>query len=349
MLPYFLLPYPEIKLGNAMSNLSESPTEAVIPNFFVVGAAKSGTTSLEFYLQNNPDVFICPIKEPHYFCKDIDTKKFTSSYKELLDFDINTYLNKRPLENKHIAFVDDYSNYINLFDGVSNEKAIGELSTGYLYSTVAAEEIYKYNSKAKIIIILRQPVERAYSHYLMNLEGFKDYSSDFHEAVSRDFNSGVKGWGITHLYVELGLYYEQIKRYLDIFPAEQVKIILFEDFIKNTDQSVVDILKFLDVSTDIADEASLGHIKNSSSITNINITGDIPLKIFNITKNILKKIIISPRLRYIIKQRLITHSPPPKLSDDEFYLVLKYFENDIARLSDILGKDLTHWLTRRAR
>ncbi|WP_353686678.1 sulfotransferase [Thermodesulfovibrio sp. 3462-1] len=200
-----------------------------IPNFFIVGAQKAGTTSLYEYLKEHPEIYMSPVKEPHYFAKDLD------------------YENMRRDMKRTTIFIRTLEEYLELFNGVKNEKAIGEASPSYLYSKVAAYEIKKFNPDAKVIMILRDPVERAYSHYLMNLRDGLTSEKDFIKEVLSDLKKPKKGWGISHLYIELGLYYEQVKRYLDTFPKDNVKILLYEDFKLNTYEVIKDIFSFLGV------------------------------------------------------------------------------------------------------
>jgi len=125
----------------------------VWPNFFIVGAPRAGTTSLYFYLKQVPEVYLSPVKEPNYF-----------SVKIIPD---DHYL--LPIRNK--------KNYLKLFEKVKDEKAIGEASPSYLEDPETPYLISQDVSDARIIAILRDPVERAFSHYLMMVsQGFEKLS-----------------------------------------------------------------------------------------------------------------------------------------------------------------------------
>ena len=138
------------------------------PNFFIVGAAKAGTTALYYYLKRHPDVFMCPIKEPHYFSSDIRYENFSTFHKRVHSkLKIRDYLQNSQLYEVHIDWVTGWMDYLALFRESNGEKAIGEASTGYLYSESAAANIAEKCPKAKIIIVLRDPIERAFSHYKM--------------------------------------------------------------------------------------------------------------------------------------------------------------------------------------
>jgi len=163
------------------------------PNFFIVGASKSGATSVYSYLEKIPEIFMSSIKEPHYFH--------------------NNYFR---LEAKNIA---NKNEYLKLFNSVTSEKAIGEASTSYLQDIDSAKLIHDQIPNAKIIIILRDPCQRAFSGYLMFKEEGKTKKS-FNELITTE-----------QRFLESGLYCSQVKQYLDIFGKDRVKILIFEELI----------------------------------------------------------------------------------------------------------------------
>ena len=196
------------------------------PNFFIVGAAKSGTTSLYAYLNQHPEVYMSPIKEPNYFSTDIDLEAIRPQVKERIKLlDIDSFING-PMDTKiHRAFITKEDQYLALFRNVKNEKAIGDASASYLYSKVAAQNIYKFNSEAKIIIVLRHPVQRMYSHYLMDRR-MAVTTLEFEKALLEDRNNPSQSWGSKSLYYELSEYFEQVERYYDLFSSKQILILL---------------------------------------------------------------------------------------------------------------------------
>lgn len=219
------------------------------PNLFIVGAAKAGTTSIYHYLKAHPEIYMSPIKEPNFFGKDIRWENFEPRYQRNTFLDNDTYFSKEKLEERHIAFLEDMDAYSKLFENGIDSKYRGEASTSYLYSTTAAQEIYTFNPQAKIIIILREPVDRALSHYFMDLSGTGQNEQDVLKGLQEDYQVTEKGWGISHLYIELSLYYDQVKRYLDCFPRNQI-CILYYDQLKNDSEKIKDgIYEFLGVPT----------------------------------------------------------------------------------------------------
>ncbi len=314
--------------------------ESIKPNFFIVGAAKSGTTSLYYYLKQHPEIFMSPIKEPNYFSSDIDPKKFKKKYKTVMDTDLTGYFNQPCLREMHIAFVKNWEDYTKLFRAVRGEKAVGEISNSYLYSKEAAKNIKSAVPKAKIIMILRNPIERAYSHYLMDLKiGYCD--SSFLEELDKDNLLEEKGWGISNLYIELGQYFQQVKRYLEIFSEQDVKIYLFEDFKKDTLWLLKDLFEFLNVdagfSPDLGKKYAQAYIPKSKYLNRILQNTGI--------KNLISKIVpleIKDNLKFLY----YTKNNMPALTSEEKEYLLKIFKNEISMLSKLIKKDLNHWINK---
>ena len=305
------------------------------PNLFIVGTMKAGTTSLYHYLSQHPDIFMCPIKEPNYFCKDIRKKDFIQTQKDrfLSRLNIDKYLSKTPLEKIHHGFIDNFHDYKQLFKEVKNERIIGEVSVSYLYSAQAAKEIFHYNSESKIIIILRNPIDRAYSHWKMNLSGgFEKNNVSFYDAIQNDMNSRIKGYFCSNLYIELGLYYEQVKRYQNIFHNNQILILLFEDFLENKENLINKIFSFLNISHKIIDLAETFNVSTMPRYP------------------IIKKLAQKYRIKKIIPSKykdkldtLFTSKKIPKIDQTARLLIYDYYKKDIEELEKLINYDLSKW------
>src|SRR5918996_379760 len=196
--------------------------EEIWPNFFVVGTQKAGTTSLYFYLKEVPGVYMSPLKEPFYFAP-------------------------HAVHNSASDIIRDKKEYLRLFEKAGGYTAIGEATPIYLWDPDAPKLIHQTVPHARIIMILRDPIERAYSNYLMRVR-YNGVQSSFYDELMRDYRSQDKLYGKSQLYVEFGMYYEQVKRYFDIFGREQVKVIIFEEFVKHSEQSINEVLGFLKVN-----------------------------------------------------------------------------------------------------
>ncbi len=311
--------------------------KTIKPNFFVVGAAKSGTTSFYNYLNQHPNVYLTPIKEPHYFSKDIQIKNFNKEYQTSHQFDIKEYLSHEELEEKHIAFIDSLDSYLELFREYNNQKCIGEMSTGYLYSKKAAKEIYKFNSNAKIIIILRNPIERAFSHWIMSLQRGVENKHSFIDAVIHDHNLQKKEWGTSHIYIEQGLYYEQVKRYYDLFPSKNIKLFLFDD-LKNDAKNVYrELFDFLEIS----------QLNSEDFNKKYNVAKLPKYKIFALFlhNEHLKSLFsfLPKNIKTPLKNIFYSQKKLPKLTDSDRKALLPFFINDIKKLEQLIKRDLSGW------
>lgn len=328
------------KLSGAIEEKSSDASFAINkPDFFIVGAAKAGTTALYNYLKLHPEIYFSPIKEPHFFSTDIAVAEMRDDFKKNALTDISEYLRDSLGSPRHGAFVRNQSHYNQLFSLANGEKRLGESSVSYLYSTVAAKNIKAFNEDAKIIIILREPVERAFSHYLMDLRiGYEQTS--FRDAVVSDINKVKKGWGQTHLYIELGQYYEQVKRFMDIFEPKNIKILLHDDFKKSPEKLVKDVFSFLDIADktaeiDFLERHNKAELPKSRMIQKVE---KLP---------IIQKILadfIPGNLRRKLKRRFYSTDNLPKLTDADRKFLRHYFSEDIQKLSKLINRDLSHWL-----
>jgi hypothetical protein len=189
---------------------------------FIVGAAKCGTTSLVDALADHPEIFVPKVKEPMLFIPEIGVRNLDS--------------------------------YLSLYNGVRQSQVAVDASTGYLYHENAAQSIYRFNPTSKILIVLRNPVNAMYSLWqYMNTMGNEKES--FVEAVldttrrhGEDFRKECVGWYANYLYAERYRYASQVKRYLAVFPPENVHIVLFEELILNPERELNEILAYLGLS-----------------------------------------------------------------------------------------------------
>ncbi len=218
-------------------------SQGVAPNFFIVGAAKCGTTSLYKYLEQHPDVFVSKEKEPHYFGSDLDVKP-----------------NRR---------VRDLQVYLDLFHGSANIAARGEASSKYLYSERAAEEIKAFAPDARIIIMLRNPIDMMWSMHGQNLYAAEEDILSFEEALDAqtDRREGRRIPAGTHgpnelQYEAMATFSPQVQRFFDTFDRTNVMVILFDDFAAETADVVHEVFQFLGVDDSFTPEIEV-HNKGS--------------------------------------------------------------------------------------
>ncbi|MDZ7798997.1 MAG: sulfotransferase [Patescibacteria group bacterium] len=305
-------------------------------NFFIVGVAKSGTSSMHNYLQQHPKIFMSPVKETYFFSKDLRIENFKGKIKKNKKVNKKKYFSNSLLPQVQQIFIKNIEDYYQIFREAKNEKILGESCPGYLYSQLAAKEIYQYNPKAKIMIMLRDPVERAYSNFMMQLENGLLKTDYFLEEVKKDYNQNDKGWGRSHLFIESGLYYKPVKRYLDLFPQNNVKIILFNDFIKKTNLVLSQVCDFLDIEK-FNFMTKKAHMKSQKPKFLF-----LYNQVINLAQsaNLLK--IVPESLRERIKKMFMKEKP--KLTEEERKTLRPYFKEDILKLQNLIGKDLSDWL-----
>lgn len=322
-----------------MDKVYKNIKEPVLPNFFVVGAAKAGTTSIYRQLKLHPEIYMSPIKEPHYFSTDILPENFDKDYKKTYPSNLSAYLNGDLAEEILLAYVKNWPDYLKLFKNVVNEKVIGEISNSYLYSETAAAEIKAKIPNAKIIIFLRNPIERAFSHYVMDLRmGLVDCS--FREAIETDLSQSAKGWGVSHLYVELGLYYQQVKRYFDLFPSDQILVFLFDD-LKNHPETVYEKTQnFLGVKP--ADSPGFGKKHNQASLPR---TGLASFNRFATRFGIrqLANQYLPSRVKNVLKTMVYSKNNCVALMDEDKTFLAPFFKEDLELLSSLIHRKLDIW------
>lgn len=320
-----------------------SPSPYPLPSFLVVGANKGGTTSLYHYLKQHPEVYLSPLKEPHYFSSDILPQNFSKAFAHNKLKDIEAYVNGSMEQDFHAGFVREWDHYCKLFKNAGGAKAIGELSTSYLYSTEAAANIRRQLGDIKIIICLRNPIERAYSHYRMNLWTGNSKAATFMEALREDAEHEPKVWGNAHLYTEIGMYYEQVKRYYDNFSPENIKVIFSESLRSNTEQVVRDLYTFIGVDSGFQPDTSQRYNevftpKFKGLTWFLNTTGIRPL-IKRMSGDGLKKAVV----KLLFKDK----DDKGGITAEERAFLQQVYTEDIRRLSELLHTDLSAWITDR--
>lgn len=289
-----------------------------LPNFFIVGAVKCGTTSLYAYLSQHPEVFMSPVKEPHFFAP--------FEYKSQFD--------------NFVAPILDPGNYQRLFAGAHAgvHKAIGEASPSYLCNADTPARIKARIRNPRIVISLRNPVQRAFSHYLMEYHRGRE-TLPFREAIVADEARAEKGWGVSFQYVDLGLYSNQVKRYIDTFGRERVLVILFEDMTTDPQAVMSRVATFLGVDATAFPEQTFLEVHNK----------------FEASRGLIARSILHSRVVRLWSRRLLPKSTRvalrnsflvkpedrPVLSDEMRMLLSARFADDVRQLERLLGEDLS--------
>jgi len=291
----------------------------MMPNFFVVGAARSSTTSLHRYLSQHPEIFIPPRKEMHFFAAEYFP------------------CNGPGDEGMNGMVIRDKEQYVQIFAKVAGEKAIGETSAFYLCLPGTAERIAQAAAEAKVIVLLREPADRAYSAYMLLVRDGRE-SLSFEEGLSQEAERRQKGWEPMWWYKELGLYASQVKRYLEVFGRERVKVLLYEEFYTNPELALRDVFAFLGVREDVVINTSVRY--NVAGMPKSRRLHTLLYKLIDNPNSLAKR--VKPALAWKAMGRFLLR-PVPKMNPQTYVQLKAYFAEDVAKLQDLLGQDLRCW------
>lgn len=297
-----------------------------LPNFLIIGAPRAGTTTLYHYLAQHPDVFMSEEKEPNFFLFDGSGPRFGGP---------NT-------SHTHDLSTRTIEQYRSLFAGADGYTAIGEGSTQYLYSSHAARRIAVRLPEPKLVVIVRHPVERAYSSYL-HLRGLgEEPAESFERALELEDDRKRGGWWPKYFYVDKGLYYRQVQQYLDVFPADRLRVYMYEDLRSSPEDLLRDLFEYLAI--DVAFTPTQVGQTNASGVPRAAwlhrfLTTSSP------TKLVLKRLVPRPVAEYIHQGIRRANLETPALAPDTRARLLNAFRADTLQLQRLIGRDLTAWLS----
>ncbi len=318
--------------------MSGEACSPAVPNFFIVGAARCGTTSLFEALSHHADIYCCPVKEPNYFAFDLTAERGTIEDARRQGVLINRPL-RTVLAPPRVAVTTDYCAYLHLFSQRSGEKAIGEASTSYLPSRVAAKEIAARFPAARIVIVLRDPVARAHSEYLMHRQLGRAIGT-FREAVRPELDELARGATGVRGMVLSGFYSPQVRRYLAHFRREQILFLLFDDLVRAPRRALERVLCHLGVDPLPAREIPIGW-ENRSRVPRF--AGLNRLAERTGKRTSLLRIIPRPIRRGM---RSLFYAPltPLAVEEDDRRTLLDIFRDDITATARLTSLDLSHWM-----
>lgn len=294
-----------------------------MPDFLIIGAQKAGTSSLYFYLKQHPQIYMSPIKEPHFFTYE--------GAKRNESFAVAN-------QNESFAVINNIEDYQKLFQGAPESSLKGEASPSYIYAPKAAERIKHYIPNTKLIAILRHPAERAYSNFLHairnNHEPLKDFRQALQEEETRIRDNSVFLWH----YKSKGFYYKQLSRYFELFDRSQIKVCLYEDLNTNPAGVIKDLFEFLEVDSSFEPDVSRKY--------NVSVVPKNPL-LTALIKNLKPvtpavKTLLPDGVRHYIRSKVFD-TPPPIAPEMRKQLGEEYRE-DILQMQELLGRDLSGWL-----
>jgi len=279
------------------------------PNFFLVGAPRSGTTAMYALLKQHPEVYLAILKEPHFFGTDLTVQPHT---------------------------IRDPDLYFGLFADAGDRKCVGEGSVWYLSSTRAAREIRELSPEARILVLLREPAEMAWSLYHLycrtgneELPGFKEALAAQEERLegrripaSSYFPEGLQ-------YLEAARAADKVGRFFSAFGRERVRVVLFEDFRRDNAKVYREVLEFLEI--DPGFEPELDPLRAAERIQ------EMAIRQLRRT---------DPRVRKRINpagvRQQAVRAPGP-IPPDLRARLRDLFHPDVERLAGLIDRDLSHW------
>lgn len=289
------------------------------PNFFIVGAMKAGTTSLYEYLRRHPQVFLPGLKEPHFFSDCIPPPHI------------------RPEVACDYHCCGNRDDYLRLYSGAQEFAAIGDASPSYLWDKDAPERIHGVCPQAKIIVLLRDPVLRAHSQYLMNrLSGAE--SLPFPEALRRDQARTDRRWWTARLYVDLGMYHDQIRRYIDTFGREHVLVALFDDLTRDPRELLVRVAGHIGIDAELLDDAQFAQPHNSYRMPRAN-----KLYLFArrmISKDLRNRLLPPSMQNWLRYSPLLYGRKKPPLDPESRRILQDIYDPEVSAVENLLGRTM---------
>lgn len=317
-------------MHSTRSYVSSASVSMARPNFLIIGAAKSGTTSLWHYLGQHPRIYMSPRKHTRFFAFEDEDPKFAGPGP------------RNPSRPYAIADIDEYHA---LFEKATGETAIGEASHSYLYRPEAPARILRYEPGMKMIAVLRDPAERAYSHYRQMIRDGREPLRDFVCALEAEKERVAGGWWPDFHYVRMGLYGAQLRRYFELFERDQIRVYLYDDLVADPVGMLRDVFTFLNVDNALLPEVILKY--NASGVPR-NGAVHTYLQGLRLAKPVARRYLPGGWYRHLLHAGSYLHNKnlmKPQLAPGTRRMVIdEYFLEDMLGLQDLIRRDLTGWL-----
>lgn len=298
-----------------------------MPNFLIIGTGKAGTTSLYHLLRQHPQIFMSPVKEPNFFAFEGERPGFRGPGDD------------RTVNRESIVRLEDYCR---LFAGARSETALGEASTRYLEVPGTAARIRAHVPEARLIAILRNPVERAFASYLHHRRDGREPCASFAEALRLEDRRTREQWGFGQ-YLSGGFYHRQLQSYWDLFPASQLRIYLYDDFVAEPRATLRDLYRFLAVDdgfeADLAVPYNVSGVPRSALLDKLLTGSSLTAAIKSALPSGLRE-----RIAGAVRARRNANLERPPIPPETRAWLIDAYREDVLRLQDRLGRDLSAWL-----
>ena len=295
-----------------------------MPTFLVIGAARSGTTALYLYLRQHPKIFMSRTKETNFFAFEGEALDYRGPGAEFV--------------NNSVATLESYRH---VFDDAPIDAAVGEVSPLYLYSANAPKRIRARLPHVRLIAILRNPIEQAYSHYLYARKEAIEPLSDFVAALDAQAQRRDAHWQPLFQYSDFARYSTQLRRYLQYFDRDQIKLFLYEDFEADSLRVLQEIFRFIGVDDtfvpDVSYRANTGGIPRSELWQSVVMRPNSASKFFG---SLLPK-----EMRRRVRDALSrANTGRPEMPSAARRRLREELRGEILGLQDLVGRDLSSWL-----
>jgi hypothetical protein len=297
----------------------------MLPNFLIIGAAKSGTTSLHAYLQQHPQAYMSSLKETNFFAFDGEPPSFGGPDGEVFARD-------------SVYRLEDYAR---LFDGRTDEIAVGEASPRYLTLEGAAARIRRRLPAVKLVAILRNPADRAFSAFSMRKRDGWEPCETLEQAIADEPRRLAEGWG-AGIYRQSGLYARQLQHYYACFDRRQIRVYLYEDLVSAPDTLFEDLFGFLGIDPKFRPEMS--HRLNVSGVIKNPLLRTVWTRTHGLQRTI-RPLLPKPTRQRI--SRFFTGLEKQRLPfpPEQRKRLIDYYREDVEQLQKLIGRDLSAWLT----
>jgi hypothetical protein len=304
-----------------------------MPNVLLIGAAKSGPSSLYEYLRQHPQIYVPERPGPSFFALEGEEPTLAGPKAWVA--------NRRWVTERR--YVSDLPRYQALFRKARDEIAVGESSDLYLSTPEAAERIRHHIPDVKLMAMLRNPVERAYSAYRYLVQGGYETLPTFEEALDAEESRVAANWDHEWQYARRGFYHEQLRRYFDLFDREQIRVFLYDDFAADPAAVLREVFAFLGVDPAFTPDTSVRY----------NITGTPRSRLVHamvarpsVARDLLRPFVpttLRRRVRTAVMRRNLV-SDKVKMKQETRRRLVELYREDVLQLQGLIGRDLSHWL-----
>ena len=306
---------------------SRKLTPMTMPNFLMIGGAKAGTSSLYAYLRQHPQVFLSEVRECDFFALDGGLPSYHGPGDKIA----------------YRRYITDLDRYQRLFRRAGNRPAVGESSDLYLDGPGTAGRIRQYLPDAKLLVVLRNPADRAYSQYKHLVRDGREPLATFEEALDAEPERVALGWHPNWHLTARGFYGRQLEAYLELFPKEQIAVHLYEDYVADPLAVLRKLFEFLGVDPRFEPDTSLRYnVSGAPRSELLHAFLARPLAI----KDALKPL-LPAAFRHRVRARLMNRNIVPdrsRMSMKTRQRLIAVYRDDVLRLQTLIGRDLGAWL-----